>query len=63
MAKAITLSPPRRLTEAEWGERNKRDPGYPPSYRWVVFDNKGTSFADESPEGALALAKQYHRMK
>ncbi len=59
----IALHPPLRATDEELEARRKRDPDMPSTVLWVVFDSMGTSFWDNTAEGATALAKQYHRTK
>ncbi len=59
--KPVVFSEPRKLTAAELAKRIERDPSYPPSFVWIVEDNRNVSFADETAEGALALAKQFHK--
>jgi hypothetical protein len=59
--KPLTLTAPRMLTAEELAARIKRDPAYPHSFVWVVFSNDNVNFADETAEGATALAKQYHQ--
>jgi hypothetical protein len=61
--RTVTLQPSRKATDPELEARRKRDPDMPEPVLWVVFDSMGTSFWDDNPEGATALAKQYHRMK
>jgi hypothetical protein len=61
--KAVSFHPAQKRSKEEMAQAIKTDPAYPPTYVWEVRDNMGTVFADETAEGALALAKQYHRMK
>ena len=59
--KTVVLSEPRKMTAAELSARAQQDPRYPQDYVWIVTDNKNVSFTDDTAEGALALAKQYHK--
>jgi hypothetical protein len=53
---------PRKLTEAELSARMKRDPSYPASFVWIAEDKtRSETFADETAEGAMALADQYFK--
>lgn len=61
--KGVTLGEPFECEPADIKKMHGRDPAYPDTFVWWVRDSNGTVFADETAEGALALAKQYHRMK
>jgi hypothetical protein len=58
--KPVVFSEPRLLTASELAKRAFTDPACPSSYVWVV-ETKHANFTDETAEGALALAKQFHK--